>query len=148
MPQKSLYLALATALALGTACTDEQVRPSVAEEIVGEYYLSERSGGIAGTVETYDRDDAPVTIAFGDDGLYRYVTTQRASGTPAADTVRGQWFMTEVARLGADTFDFRFTNQLPGSLSGARARLVAGQRLSFCDEGISDGFCSVFSKEK
>lgn len=134
-------------LSIAASCTDEQLRPSVAEEIVGAYYLGEVSGGIAGTTETYTPAEAPVTIAFGDDGTYRYIRTLRDGPAVAVDTFDGEWFMTEVARRGVDTFDFRFTNQLPQQLSGAKARLVAGRELFLCDEGISDGFCYSYLKQ-
>ena len=143
MPLRTAAVALALTLLVAAACTEDQLRPSVAEDIVGSYYLAERSGGIAGVTEAFAEPGAPIAVRFDDGGTYRYVT---ATGN-ARDTVVGQWFMTDVARLGVDTFTFVFTNQLPGVLEAAGARLEARDRLIVSDD-FPDGFTYVFRRSE
>ena len=135
-------LALTTVLALAT-CTEDKLRPSVAEDIVGEYFLAQRSGGPLGISEAFLPEDAPVTVRFDDEGIYRYVSV--ADGR--RDTTLGQWFMVDIARLGVDTFTFTFTNQLPGVLEAADARLEARNRL-IVTEHLPDGFTYVFRRNE
>ena len=114
-----ILLCLATAAL--ASCTDEELQPSVAELIIGEYYLAEVSGGITGMTEVYLPGSSPAAITFSEEGTYTYV----AAG---ADAATGEWFMTQVARAN-DTLSFRFTNQLPGPFRGAAALLIDGERL-------------------
>ena len=135
------------AVVTSTSCTEDKLRPSVAEDIIGEYYLAQRSGGIAGTTEVFAPTVAPITVRFDDEGGYRYVS--RVSGTqpPIRDTTYGQWFMTDISRLGVDTFVFRFTDQLTGVFAEAQTRLEARDRL-LVEDGFPDGLEYVFLRSE
>ena len=116
-----LRLCLATAAL--AACTAEELQPSVAEQIIGEYYLALSSGGFTGETQTWSPTDSPAAITFADDGTYTFLTVGAG-----ADTIVGEWFMTQVARRG-DTLSFRFTDQLPPAFRQADALLIDGERL-------------------
>ncbi len=119
-------LVITALLGLGiVGCESDPQDQSIAEQIVGEWTLVRLTGGVAGLDLTYSAADSPETITFDDEGEYTFI---RRGASTGADTLTGQWFMTEVARTN-DTLSFRFTDQLPRDLASRRMYLIGQTRL-------------------
>lgn len=128
LPTVAFAIATLTAAVLNLiGCVEEDLRPSVAEEIIGTYYLAERGGSRGGGTAAFTPADSPVDMTFDDEGGYLYVR-RRGGVVGGADSMRGAWSMTEVARRG-DTLSFRFDNRLPEIFRQRTTLLIDGDAL-------------------